>query len=340
MEPSTILIGLLCLALLVYLPKLRNTVFWILFPFVMVFVRYPKTRKPGLGLGCLGLAVGGVLYGISSYRERHYWYCDIWRNKDHSQTFGRNGGDDGMQCERGLKACETAHVDPVHNSIYDYFNDWADYDGYTCSHRFPTIWSYESTITLAATDKDPAMPLAVIEQFGTKQECESARANVKDATGCYQDEKATTAAVSGPAHAAGARPLTDLEMDEAAGAKPLPQTDLERAIAAGGKPVDQASGGGLTYEQLVAMGAKPVPVAVAKPVVASRPIVPDPGSVKPPAELQRRDDPFAAYLKPDPKSVKPPAELQPDPRLRAMARRVARIARSLATKAAPNVAPL
>ena len=237
MEPSTILIGLLCLALLVYLPKLRNTVFWILFPFVMVFVRYPKTRKPGLGLGCLGLAVGGVLYGISSYRERHYWYCDIWRNKDHSQTFGRNGGDDGMQCERGLKACETAHVDPVHNSIYDYFNDWADYDGYTCSHRFPTIWSYESTITLAATDKDPAMPLAVIEQFGTEQVVRERSGEREGRDRLLPGREGDHRCGFGTStDAAGARPLTDLEMDEAAGAKPLPQTDLERAIAAGGKP--------------------------------------------------------------------------------------------------------
>lgn len=282
MEPSTVLIGLLCLALLVYLPKLRKTVLWILFPFVMLFVRYPKTRKPGLVLGCLGLAVGGVLYGISSYRERHYWYCDIWRNKDHSQTFGRNGGDDGMQCERGLKACEAAHVDAVHNSIYDYFNDWADYDGYTCSHRFPTIWSYDSSITLAATDKEPAIPITVNEQFGSKQECERARANVKDAsTGCYQDEKPATTAVPGPAQAAGAKPMTDLERDEANGAKPVPKPAHVDVEGWGDEPATAKT--------------RAHPVAGAKPVEAAPPIVPDPGSIKPPADA----DPYAQYIKPD-----------------------------------------
>jgi hypothetical protein len=191
LEASTILIALLCLALLVYLPKLRNTVFWIVFPYVMVFVRFPKTRKPGLALGCLALAVGGALFGVKEYRERRYWYCDIWRNKDHSQTFGRNGGDDGMKCLRGLKACEDAHLNPAHNSIYDYFNNWADYDGYTCSHRYPSIWSYNYVLKLGASATEPAMDLDSSEQFATKQECESAhRANVKEATsGCYQDEQ-------------------------------------------------------------------------------------------------------------------------------------------------------
>lgn len=199
MEPSTILIALVCLALLVYLPKLRNTVFWIFFPFVMVFVRYPKTRKPGLALGCLALAAGGAYFGVQKYRERRYWYCDIWTNKNHTQTFGRTGPD-GMQCERGLKACEAAHDNPVHNSIYDYFNDWADYDGDTCSHRFPTIWSYQCTLWAVVEKDKPAEPITDTEQFVTKQECERAHdANAKEATSaCYQDEGPTKPQSSKP----------------------------------------------------------------------------------------------------------------------------------------------
>jgi len=55
----TILIALLCLALLVYLPKLRRVVFWILCPMIMVMVAFPRTRGPLLILySMLAIAIG------------------------------------------------------------------------------------------------------------------------------------------------------------------------------------------------------------------------------------------------------------------------------------------
>lgn len=191
MEPTTILIALLCLALLVYLPKLRNTVFWIFFPFVMVFVRYPKTRKPGLVLGCLGLAIGGAWYGISSYRgRRHDWYCDIYSNRDHSINLGRPS-EQGMECFRGLSACIANRDKPVNPAVADILKDAWDYDGERCSHSFPSIWSYDLVFPIAATDKEPATKVALSEQFIDKWDCDQARqANLNLATSsCYQDEK-------------------------------------------------------------------------------------------------------------------------------------------------------
>jgi hypothetical protein len=189
MEPSTILIALLCLALLVYLPKLRNTVFWIFFPFVMVLIRYPKTRKPGLVLGCLGLVAWGTWYGISSYRESHYWYCDIWRNKDHSVTVGRIS-EQGMQCFRGLAACIANRDKPVPPSVADIFKDAWDYDGERCGHQSSSIWSYDIQETFVP-DKGPEQKLDLTEQFLSKWVCDEAQeANRKIATSpCYQDEK-------------------------------------------------------------------------------------------------------------------------------------------------------
>lgn len=191
MEPSTILIGLLCLALLVYLPKLRSTVFWIFFPFVMVFVRYPKTRKPGLVLGCLGLAVGGALYGVSRYRERHYWYCDVYTNKDHSVNFGRPSAQ-GMECYRGLDACITARDSSLDPTVADFMNSIWDYDGERCGHRYPSIWSYKIKDRFVP-DKGREETIDLTEQFVTKQECEQAfQANKAAATSsCYQDDKAS-----------------------------------------------------------------------------------------------------------------------------------------------------
>ncbi len=90
---------------------------------IPVFVRYPKTRKPGLVLGCLGLAAGGAWYGISSYQERrHYRFCDIYANKDHSVDAGRTS-ERGMQCYRGLDACINARDKPVDPAVADIFKD-------------------------------------------------------------------------------------------------------------------------------------------------------------------------------------------------------------------------
>jgi hypothetical protein len=55
MEPSTILICLVCLALLVYLPKLRRVVLWIALPPVMALIEFPKVRKPAAIIGLLGV---------------------------------------------------------------------------------------------------------------------------------------------------------------------------------------------------------------------------------------------------------------------------------------------
>ncbi len=183
MEPSTIvLLGLICLALLVYLPKLRNTVLWILFPPVMMLVRYPRTRKPAAVVVVL---VGAAIFARHEYKHRHDWYCNRWWTKDGTRVAGRTGTS-ALDCYVGEDACNKAYEnDVLKNPQSHSTNSWDP----QCSLSYDTIWSYDWVLDISFDGKTRDK-LPFTEQFSNLEDCNSARADVlKQATSECEDAR-------------------------------------------------------------------------------------------------------------------------------------------------------
>jgi hypothetical protein len=190
-EPSTmlsILLSLICLALLVYLPKLRNTVLWILFPPVMMLVRYPKTRKPAAAIGVALVLTGVGFYARSEYKRRHDWYCDRGRTKDGSEVMGRSSPVT-LACYLGEDACRKSHENDGKHSEFDDIPEMFDW-GFNCSFAYSEMWTYDFEWTLVADRPHREEKVHSSEQFAALEDCKRARsANLKAATSECEDAR-------------------------------------------------------------------------------------------------------------------------------------------------------